>query len=206
MKKQDVMGEYTEIRNKQAAKTWEETLTAIAADLYRYGGAQGAGAFLRTMRAEDGLKLMVYKRLAVFFRGVFPPLYLLFRLLFNAVCRRCCVAMSINLRTGIGIYISHCHGITINAGCELGDNINISQNVTMGQANRGEYKGVPRLGSGIYVGPCATIAGGITVGDNALISANSLVTRDVGENSVMLGVPARRVSGEGTKGYVDFMV
>lgn len=185
---------------------WEETRAAVVTDLFRYGGVQGCGAFVRALRREDGFKLTVYKRLAVFFRSAFPPFYLLFRFLFQRVCRKCCVLFPINLDMGTGIYISHCHGITINSNCRIGNNVNISQNITLGQANRGRYTGIPVIGNNVYIGPGATITGGITIGNNVLVSANSLVTRDVEDNSVMLGVPAVRVSDKGAWGYVEFTI
>lgn len=179
---------------------------AIAADLFRYDGERGLRALLRTMWREPGLRIMVYKRLAVWSRMVCPPLYIVFRYLFGALCRRCCVEMSINMRVGVGIYISHCHGITLHRDCVLGDNVNISQNVTIGQTNRGGYKGIPSIGSKVYVGPGAVVAGKVTVGNNVLVSANSLVTRDVPDNSVVVGVPAQNVSDYGAVNYVENVV
>jgi len=187
-------------------ESWDRTRAAIAADLFRYGGERGVRALWRTMRREPGLRLMVYKRLAVWSRRDFLPLYMVFRYLFGALCRRCCVEMSVNMRVGVGIYISHCHGITLHGDCVLGDNVNISQNVTLGQANRGGHMGVPSLGSRVYVGPGAVVAGKVAVGSNVLISANSLVTRDVPDNAVVLGVPAQVVSDKGAAGYVENVV
>ena len=52
--------------------------------------------------------------------------------------------------------------------------------------------------NGIPVGPGAVVAGPIRVGSDAAVSANSLVLRDVPERAVVLGVPARVISYEGS--------
>lgn len=47
------------------------------------------------------------------------------------------------------------------------------------------------LGSNVYIGNCAIIMGGVTVGDNVVIGAGAVVTKDISGNSVAVGVPAR---------------
>ena len=55
-------------------------------------------------------------------------------------------------------------------------------------------RGVPSIGNDVYIAANAVIAGNIIVGNNVLIGACSLVNSNVSNNSVMLGVPAIKVS------------
>ena len=84
----------------------------------------------------------------------------------------------------------------------IGDNVNISQGVTIGQTNRGKRKGVPVIGNGVYIGPGAKVIGKVTIGNNVAIGANAVVTEDVPDNACVAGVPAKIVSMNGAEGYV----
>ncbi|WP_232507974.1 serine O-acetyltransferase [Desulfobacula toluolica] len=104
---------------------------------------------------------------------------------------------------GSGFCIGHFGGITVHPKTTIGKNCNISQGVTLGKANRGKHKGYPVLGDNIYIGPGAKIFGDIKVGNNVAIGANCVVTKDVPDNSVVVGIPGRVISKKGSKGYVN---
>ena len=77
----------------------------------------------------------------------------------------------------------------------------LPRGVTIGFSGRGEWRGVPRIGDRVYVGPNAVIVGKITIGNDVLVGANSLVNRDVPGYATVLGVPAVVTSGRGSEGY-----
>ena len=56
---------------------------------------------------------------------------------------------------------------------------------------QGIYKRDVRVGNNVWIGYGACILRGVTIGDNAIVGTNSVVTRDVPENAVVAGVPAR---------------
>jgi len=85
----------------------------------------------------------------------------------------------------------------------IGKNCNISHQVTLGIANRGTHKGVPIIGDNVYIGPGAKIIGDINIGNNVAIGANCVVTKDVPDNAVVVGVPGKVISYEGSMGYVN---
>ena len=105
-------------------------------------------------------------------------------------------------RIGKGFYIGHYGTIIVNAKAIIGDNVNISQGVTIGQANRGQHKGVPVIGNEVYIGPGAKIVGKVVIGNNVAIGANAVVTNDVPDNACVAGVPARIINMKGAEGYV----
>lgn len=112
------------------------------------------------------------------------------------------ISIPASAQIGHSFYIGHFGGIILNAKTTIGNNCNISQGVTIGVSGQGENRGVPKIGNNVYVGANVVIAGNITVEDDVLIGACSLVNTNVTANSVMLGVPAVKVSEKGSEGYV----
>jgi serine O-acetyltransferase len=104
---------------------------------------------------------------------------------------------------GPGFYIGHFSGIFVNGESIIGKNCNISPGVTLGVANRGKNKGHPVLGDNVYIGPGAKIIGAIKIGNNVAIGANCVVTKDIPDNSVVVGIPGKVISQEGSIGYIN---
>jgi serine O-acetyltransferase len=104
---------------------------------------------------------------------------------------------------GRGLYLGHVREIVINDQAVIGDNCNISQGVTIGQANRGPRRGTPVIGCNVYIGPGAKIVGAVRVGDDVAIGANCVVTDDVPDHAVVVGIPGRVISFAGAAGYVN---
>jgi serine O-acetyltransferase len=91
----------------------------------------------------------------------------------------------------------------VHENCQIGRDCNISQGVTLGQANRGPRKGVPVIGDRVYLGPGAKVVGAVRVGSGVAIGANCVVTKDLPEQAVAVGVPARIISFAGSEGYIS---
>ena len=90
---------------------------------------------------------------------------------------------------GPGFRIEHCGSIFIRAN--IGKNCRVQQQTTIGY--RGGFKGggVPTLGDNVYVGAGAKILGEVKIGDNAKIGANAVVLKDIPNNALAVGVPAK---------------
>lgn len=104
---------------------------------------------------------------------------------------------------GSGFYIGHFGGIVVSGKSIIGKNFNISHGVTLGMANRGPNKGYPSIGDNVYIGPGAKIVGAIMIGNNVAIGANCVVTKNIPDNAVVIGVPGRIISYNGASGYID---
>lgn len=102
-----------------------------------------------------------------------------------------------------GFRITHSGGIVVHSQCKIGKNFTLSQGVTLGHTNRGRRRGCPVIGNNVYVGPGAKIIGHITIGDNVAVGANCVVTKDVPDNSVIVGVPGKVISQKGSNGYIE---
>ncbi len=88
----------------------------------------------------------------------------------------------------------HPIGIVIGDGVVVEEGCTIWQNVTLGSHGKiGEVMAYPRVGRNVRIYCNATIIGGISVGENSVVGANSVVTTSVPANSVVVGSPARVV-------------
>ena len=98
-------------------------------------------------------------------------------------------------RIGRNFFVDH--GFTvIGETAEIGDNVTIYQNVTLGGTNPTTGVGGkrhPTLRDNVVIGSGAQVLGPIVVGEGAKIGANSVVTKDVAPGSTVVGIPARPV-------------
>ena len=94
---------------------------------------------------------------------------------------------------GPGLCLVHSSGIVIGGSVEIGRNCRLHQGVTLGSAGVGATGtwGEPVVGDDVTIGAHAVILGPVRIGDRAVIAANAVVTKDVAEDSVVGGVPAR---------------
>jgi serine O-acetyltransferase len=102
-------------------------------------------------------------------------------------------------RIGVGFFIDHGMGVVIGETAEIGDFVTLFQGVTLGGTGKERGKRHPTLGNHVVVGAGAKILGGIRVGDNVKIGANSVVLKSVPANSTVIGVPARIIKSEGER-------
>src|SRR5579862_5342296 len=88
---------------------------------------------------------------------------------------------------GAGLELPHPNGVVIHHEAKIGANCRLFQQVTIGT---GPKPGLPQIGARVWVGAGAKILGGVVIGDDAIIGANSVVITDVPENCVAVGIPA----------------
>ena len=96
-----------------------------------------------------------------------------------------------------GCYVAAYSGLTIGNHCLFGEGVSIhDENHVVGRgfepiATRGfEVKPIV-IGNNVWAGAKATILQGVHIGDNAVIGANAVVTRDVPADTIVGGIPAR---------------
>ena len=103
-------------------------------------------------------------------------------------------------RIGKNLFIDHGMGVVIGETSEIGDNVTIYHMATLGgiapSINSNDQRNIkrhPTIGDEAVVGSGAQVLGPITVGRCAKIGANAVVTKDVPEKAVMVGIPAKNV-------------
>ena len=104
-------------------------------------------------------------------------------------------------KIGKNLFIDHGMGVVIGETSEIKDNVTIYHMVTLGgispSINSNEQRHIkrhPTLEDYVVVGSGAQVLGPVTVGKNAKIGANAVVTKDVPENAVMIGIPAKNIN------------
>ena len=91
-------------------------------------------------------------------------------------------------KIGEGFYVGHYGGIFVSADAEIGKNVNISQDVTIGVAGKGEKRGCPIIGDNVYIAPGAKLFGKIRIGNNVKIGANAVVYKDVPDGATVISL------------------
>ncbi len=124
---------------------------------------------------------------------------------------RFATAIDIHPGAEIGHRLFIDHGFTvIGETAHIGDNVTIYQNVTLGGTNPADGvagKRHPTIESDVVIGSGAQILGPVTVGKGATIAANAVVTKDVPEGAVMVGIPAKPMlmaAENKTEGFVPY--
>jgi serine O-acetyltransferase len=112
------------------------------------------------------------------------------------------ISIPYKAKIGKGLYIGHFGGIFINEGAVIGENCNLSQGVTIGLGGRGDAMGCPKIGDRVFIGPGAKIFGAITIGNDVAIGANAVVTKNLPDEAVAVGIPAKVVNLNGSKDYI----
>ena len=105
-----------------------------------------------------------------------------------------------NANIGKNLFIDHGMGVVIGETSEIGDNITIYHMVTLGgiapSINSNDQRNVkrhPTIQDDVVIGSGAQVLGPVTVGRCAKIGANAVITKDVPEKAVMVGIPAKNV-------------
>ncbi|AEG93779.1 serine O-acetyltransferase [Ramlibacter tataouinensis] len=100
-------------------------------------------------------------------------------------------------KIGDGVFIDHGMGVVIGETAEIGDGCTIYQGVTLGGTSLTKgAKRHPTLGRNVVVGAGAKVLGGFTVGDNAAVGSNAVVTKPVPAGATAVGIPARIIQAE----------
>ena len=165
---------------------------------------------LSVILTYPGVKAVFFHRIANFFATA------KFDLIARIISQfsRFLTGIEIHPRAKIGknLFIDHGMGVVIGETSDIADNVTIYHMVTLGgispsinSNDQREIKRHPTLHDTVVVGSGAQLLGPVVVGKNARIGANAVVTKNVPENAVMVGIPAKNV-GTATEEFKPYAV
>ncbi|MEE9411643.1 MAG: serine O-acetyltransferase [Methylococcales bacterium] len=100
---------------------------------------------------------------------------------------------------GRRFFIDHGMGVVVGETAVIGDDCTLYHSVTLGGTSWEKGKRHPTLGNGVVIGAGAKILGPLSIGDNARVGSNSVVTKNVPENATAVGIPARFIDKDSNK-------
>lgn len=195
----DPSGWVTTVVQRQPIVSWAETRRLVKLDLDAYSvwlprirsaWPTWARLLYTTVMTQTFAANLVY-RLQIFLDGAgfTLPAFLLMRMsqtLFS-------VSIGSTVRIGGGLHLAHGQ-IVLDGVTTIGSNVSISPFVLVGLSNRAELifeLTGPTIGDDVHIGAGAVIIGPIRVGDRAKIGANCVVVKDIPDDHVAVGVPAK---------------
>jgi serine O-acetyltransferase len=148
-----------------------------------------ARSLLEIILCYPGLHALFFHRIAHILWNY--KLYLIAR--FVSHISRFLTAIEIHPAAKIGkrFFIDHGVGVVIGETAEVGDDVFIYHQVTLGATTSKKIKRHPTIGNGVIIGAGAKLLGPINVGKDAKIGANSVVVTDVPPGATMVGIPAK---------------
>ena len=145
-----------------------------------------------------GVKAVFFHRVANFFAKA--KFYLIARIISQFSRFLTGIEIHPNANIGKNLFIDHGMGVVIGETSEIGDNVTIYHMATLGgiapSINSNDQRNIkrhPTIEDEVVIGSGAQVLGPVTVGRCAKIGANAVITKDVPEKAVMVGIPAKNV-------------
>lgn len=126
---------------------------------------------------------------------LWKPLYWIVKLIYKHYQYKTGCQLYLGTKVGGGLVFPHWGCQIIHYAAELGENVQIFQGVTIG-TTRGKG-GCPKIGNNVVLFSGARVIGDVIIGDNCVIGACAVVTKDVPSGCVVAGIPAKVVSQKG---------
>lgn len=153
-------------------------------------------SFFRYLITNHSFKVCFYFRLTQFFRKKNKWLFYPFLFLYKRVQIRYGIQLPYQTIIGKGLQFSHYNSIVINSDAIIGDFLTIFQGCTIGSV-RG--KGAPKIGNNCVFFAGSKIIGNLSIGNNVIVAANAVVVKDVPDNAVVGGIPAKILNYNGER-------
>lgn len=134
-------------------------------------------------------KVMLYYRIA--HKLYLNKHYFLARFLCEKAKRKTGIEIHPGAIIGDNFFIDHGSGVVIGETAIIGDNVTIYHGVTLGGTSLDKVKRHPTVMDNVMIGAGAKILGNIIIGKNTKIGANAVVTKDIPNDSIVVGVPGK---------------
>lgn len=176
---------------------WNNTKRIIRTDVYRNLGIVNKKVIVKEfLKNSSPTGLIIHFRICNYYaqkskKGIISKLlHSLCYMRFKKRQALCGVELNQRCSIGAGLRLPHRGAIVIHPKAVIGENCEIMQGVTIGNNILKSRDDVPIIGDNVLICAGAKIIGCVKVGNTVVIGANSVVTRDVEDNSVVAGSPA----------------
>jgi serine O-acetyltransferase len=180
------------MNKKKSTMSWRELFLLIREDLIYYKRHQGFFKKMVLFLFSVNFRTVLSYRLQHFLRKRrtwIPGIraWLAYRMQSRSGCH-----ISSTAKIGRRFHLAHATGVVIGGEVEIGNDVCIYQNVTLG--NHGDStkeKPYPTLRDGVTIYANAVIVGGVILGENSVVAASAFVNVNVPPNHLAVGVPAK---------------
>lgn len=109
-----------------------------------------------------------------------------------------CIEIPRKLKAGKGLILYHGQALVINQGTIIGENCILRNSTTIGhkQLADGSFSKCPKIGNNVDIGANVCIIGDVTIGNNVKIGAGAVVVKDIPDNCIAVGNPARIINAK----------
>ena len=182
----------------------------ISGDLFRYMTSSSPKSFLRGWYIA-GFRYTFFMRCCRYFgkKGkLYFPLFLICRIALRHYSVKYGFQIPWQTEIGPGLMIGHYGTLIVNPYSKIGINCNLSVGVLLGLNHKFDETGkslgfeYPEIGDRVSIGNGAKIIGGVRIGDDCVIGVNTVVTKDISDRSVVVGIPAKVISQAGSAALV----
>lgn len=162
--------------------------------IHHVGGGK-VNQFLKVLIHEHGFRFLLFLRLTCV-KSFLRPFFWLF---YRHYSTKFGIQISTRTPVGGGLYLGHGLGVIVNGSATIGRNVTISQFCTIG-SSKGK---AATIEDGVYIGPHSCLVEDVTIGENAIIGAGSVVVKDLPANCIAAGNPCKviKVKNEKTQEY-----
>lgn len=165
----------------------------IKRDYEIINGAWTMKGFLQSLMFEAGFKYIFWLRITRFCwlkSGIFKVCFVPSRFILKHYAYKYSFDISYRAQIGSGLNIAHFGYIVLPSNAVVGSNCALRPGVVIGK-KLSEDSGGAVIGSNVSFGVGSKVIGNVHIGDNVIIGANSVVTKDIPSNSIVAGSPAK---------------
>lgn len=194
--------------------SFKDTLRIILADFRRIENVKRASGYnlrnkrikrilllLKSLLWEESFMVTFWFRIGSYLmqkQNVIAKFFLIIvAVIHKTNCRLTGIQLPLGTVIGGGLLFNHYSGIVLAKSVTIGENCTIFQNVTIGRTWNNTPP--PVIGSGVILCAGCKVIGNVKIGDNVIVGANAVVTKDIPDNCVAAGVPASVVSHDSSK-------
>lgn len=174
-------------------RTWGDLVGFIRWDFERINGKLTFRKIMMSLLFEPGFKYIFWMRITRYFwlkRGLVRIFYVPCRFILKHFAYKYTFDVSYQAKIGPGLSIAHHGYIVVRAAATIGENCSLRPGVVIGKKLTDDVNAAV-LGNNVDIGVGAKILGDVHIGNNVTIGANAVITKNVPDNAVVAGVPAR---------------